>query len=302
MSKKKKDKSKKRKEDDDPVERHGLSQETKNGVWGKAGVAGQVFASISKLFFGWGIFLIPAALIILGASFIKSFEKKIYRSALIGTSLFVLSFLGTFHIVGSGDLPARIGQGGYFGLAFGYPLFRSVGFLSSFVVLILLIFVSLMIALDIPFHRIFFKKKAEGEEDEGGEKDETKVLNDNIVIRQGAKVVDDKPTPVAATASAVLAKKQQKEERENTFVIKYSNTGKWNFPPIEILHSDQDQPRFGDINANANIIKRTLANFSIDVEMGEVSVGPTVTQFTMRPAAGVKLSRIPTLNSHLTLP
>src|SRR3989344_7566670 len=208
MSKKKKDKSKKRKEDDDPVERHGLSQETKNGVWGvaslgvailsvlafwgKAGVAGQVFASISKLFFGWGIFLIPTALAILGASFIKSFEKKIYKSALIGTSLFVLSFLGTFHIVGSGDLPARIGQGGYFGLAFGYPLFKSVGFLSSFVILILAIFVSFLVALDIPFHRVIFKKKLEeGEDDEEGEEEQSGPLKDNIVIRQGNRVVDD---------------------------------------------------------------------------------------------------------------
>ena len=30
-----------------------------------------------------------------------------------------------------------------------------------------------------------------------------------------------------------------------------------------------------------------LANFGIEVEMGEVSVGPTVTQYTMRPAVGV---------------
>src|SRR5205814_10700569 len=62
-----------------------------------------------------------------------------------------------------------------------------------------------------------------------------------------------------------------------------------------------DEAITGDINASANIIKRTLGNFGIEVEMGEVSVGPTVTQFTMRPAVGVKLSKITTLSPDLSL-
>jgi S-DNA-T family DNA segregation ATPase FtsK/SpoIIIE len=37
------------------------------------------------------------------------------------------------------------------------------------------------------------------------------------------------------------------------------------------------------------------------VDMGEVSVGPTVTQYTFKPAEGVKLSRITTLNNDLAL-
>ena len=67
------------------------------------------------------------------------------------------------------------------------------------------------------------------------------------------------------------------------------------------MHSDKEQPRAGDINANVSIIKRTLAHFGIDVEMGEVSIGPTVTQFTLRPAVGVKLSRITGLGNDLAL-
>jgi len=43
------------------------------------------------------------------------------------------------------------------------------------------------------------------------------------------------------------------------------------------------------------IIKKTLADFGIDVEMGETKVGPTVTQYTLRPDVGVKLSQIAAL-------
>jgi len=35
--------------------------------------------------------------------------------------------------------------------------------------------------------------------------------------------------------------------------------------------------------------------------MGDVSVGPTVTQFTFKPASGVKVSQITTLNNDLAL-
>jgi len=88
---------------------------------------------------------------------------------------------------------------------------------------------------------------------------------------------------------------------DKEFVIKNLKRGKWTLPPLNLLNSDKEEAVTGDINASATIIKRTLSNFGIDVEMGEVSIGPTVTQFTLRPAVGVKLSRIATLHSDLSL-
>lgn len=328
--KKNKNKKKKREEDDGSDESTGLSQETKNGIFGvasfglvvlavlafidKAGVAGRIFAAISKLFFGWGIFLIPVAFSILGFSFIKSFQRKIYKSAIFGTALFVLSFLGLFHIVGHGDTALRVKQSGYLGLILGYPLFRSVGFLASFIILILFIFVAFLLALDIPFNKVLFRGRKSDEEDGEGddeeehdeEENDEEDEEDKIIIKHGNRVVDaekeeeEEKGGLKARAAAMLNKDAKKDE-EKDFVIKTSSAGNWNFPPIEILHSDKDQPRFGDINANANIIKRTFGNFGIDVEMGEVSVGPTVTQFTLRPAVGVKLSKITTLRNDLSL-
>ncbi|MFZ2969895.1 MAG: DNA translocase FtsK 4TM domain-containing protein, partial [Minisyncoccia bacterium] len=75
----------------------------------------------------------------------------------------------------------------------------------------------------------------------------------------------------------------------------------WNLPPIGILDGVDGEPTSGDIKANSNIIKRTLANFGIQVEMGEVNVGPTVTQYTLKPSVGIKLSRITALQNDLAL-
>ncbi len=71
--------------------------------------------------------------------------------------------------------------------------------------------------------------------------------------------------------------------------------------PFELLLRRDQKPTSGDIFYNQNIIQRTLETFGIPVEMGEVSVGPTVTQFTLKPAEGVKLAKITTLHNDLAL-
>ncbi|MEK7139316.1 MAG: DNA translocase FtsK, partial [Patescibacteria group bacterium] len=71
--------------------------------------------------------------------------------------------------------------------------------------------------------------------------------------------------------------------------------------PLDLLSDKQDKPLAGDIGVNQERIKTTLENFGIEVEMGEVSVGPTVAQYTLKPKEGVKLSQITTLHNDLAL-
>ncbi len=72
-------------------------------------------------------------------------------------------------------------------------------------------------------------------------------------------------------------------------------------PPLSLLGEDKGKPGVGDIKANANIIKRTFQNFGISVEMDEVSVGPTVTRYAIKPAEGVRLNKIVSLVTNLEL-
>ncbi len=75
---------------------------------------------------------------------------------------------------------------------------------------------------------------------------------------------------------------------------------KWNIP-FNLLDTEDSLPNGGDIERNAEIIKNTLANFGITVEMGNVNIGPTVTQYTFRPSMGIKLSKITNLANDLAL-
>ena len=284
-----------------------ISQETKNSIFGvvaiifavisvlsfvdMAGQGGKLFSSVAKSLFGWGFFVIPIAFAMLAFSFIKSISRKIYASAIVGTSLFSLSILGIFYIFGDGNMTDRVHQGGYLGIVFGLPLLKAVGSIASWVILLAALVVSVLVAMNVPLRQLIKKE------------DEEKPLVDNVVVKKGGEIVDmakEAAKPLQARPQ-LSAKPVKAELTDQEFVIKNLKRGKWTLPPLELLHRDQDQAVTGDINASANVIKRTLGNFGIDVEMGEVSVGPTVTQFTMRPAVGVKLSKITTLNSDLSL-
>lgn len=72
-------------------------------------------------------------------------------------------------------------------------------------------------------------------------------------------------------------------------------------PPLSLLSDKKSKPTSGDIKAQAEIIKNTLHDFGIDVDMGETTVGPTITRFTLKPSRGVKLSRIVALSNNLSL-
>lgn len=72
-------------------------------------------------------------------------------------------------------------------------------------------------------------------------------------------------------------------------------------PPLELLNVDSGKSGAGDSKAKMLTIQKTLEHFKIHVEMGEVTVGPTVTQFTLKPAQGVNLSKVVALHDNLAM-
>lgn len=124
----------------------------------------------------------------------------------------------------------------------------------------------------------------------------------------------------ATEREVTLEQKKTKNDSESKLVIKdntknnpssevkieqvkrqqISETG-FNPPPISLLAKDSGKANVGDIKEKAGIIKRTLQNFGITVEMDEISIGPSVTRYALKPAQGVKLSRIVSLQNELAL-
>lgn len=56
-----------------------------------------------------------------------------------------------------------------------------------------------------------------------------------------------------------------------------------------------------ELSTHMKTIRRTLLNFGIQVQMDEIHLGPRVTQYTLKPKEGTKLSQIVSLTSELAL-
>ncbi len=94
--------------------------------------------------------------------------------------------------------------------------------------------------------------------------------------------------------------KPDKEAEEKAAMLAVSDPN-WKFPSVELLEKKQSPADAGDIQQNAHIIQDTLHEFSIDVEMEGANIGPKVTQYTLKPPAGIKLSRITALETNIAL-
>jgi DNA segregation ATPase FtsK/SpoIIIE, S-DNA-T family len=54
-----------------------------------------------------------------------------------------------------------------------------------------------------------------------------------------------------------------------------------------------------ELMANARLMQQTLAQFDIEVQLGDITKGPTITRYELHPAPGVKLEKITALNNNL---
>ncbi len=177
-----------------------------------------------------------------------------------------------------------------------------------------------------PFHFIiskifsFGKKDEEENDDEGGdneeeEEEEEEEEDDNEDDDEGEE--DDDNNDEEDNDSDEDDEDEDEEKNDEKPVVAITPTNSvpietekmwWQEPngveidiPLKLLSGKKGKATSGDIKENKEIIRKTLENFNIPVEMGGVSVGPTVTQYTFRPLDGVKLSKITNLSNDLAL-
>ncbi|MDP2638751.1 MAG: DNA translocase FtsK 4TM domain-containing protein, partial [Candidatus Azambacteria bacterium] len=258
------------------------------------------------------------SLVLAGIAILKSLHEELYGTPFFGITLFLLSFLGVLQMFLGGSIQDGRG-GGYLGLAISFPFLKFLGVYASYLILIALIFVSLLITFNISL-----KKLADFIFDRNGKKDKNEASGKNEQSTSKEMPADSPfdsllkkimPTPSFKVKNLGVAEGESKEKPENKerdkekmqkkddFLLLQSKMvmEDYKFPPVDLLEPDTGEPTSGDIKTNANIIKRTFQHFGIEVEMSEVNIGPTVTQYTFRPAQGIKLSKITTLGNDLSL-
>lgn len=267
-----------------------------------AGLFGRYFIQIGHKLFGQALFLIPLTFLLVGLAALTL--KRINKVIFIGAIVFVLSILGIFYVISQ--------DGGYLGLIIGYPLIKILGFWASLIILLSLLIISILITFNIPL--IPSKKEEEEVKPILAQEEKTLPLEKKLNLWQKLKgkakkgIKDSKEKKLEKEENLLGQRiKIDKEITPTTALTNHLKSANnkdltdFKLPPLDFLEKDKGQPTSGDIKANINIIKKTLENFNIEVEMAEVSIGPTVTQYTLRPAQGVKLSRITALQNDLAL-
>lgn len=257
-----------------------------------AGNVGDKVYGALKILFGFGYFILPILFLLLSISFAKSIKHSLGTTRAIGSLLFFLSSLALLDL-------SFTEKGGLLGNLLHRPLVRLFDVYATAIILGALIIISIMVIFDaaINFSSIFgvFKRK-EYEDEEIPEK-ETKIINNGEPIKE---IPLGKISP--QTAPTVSRGKTTSTEDSELGIFRNNILFRpFTPPPLSLLERDRGKPEVGDIKANANIIKRTLQNFGIIVEMDEISIGPSVTRYALKPAEGVKLSRILGLQNNLEL-
>lgn len=302
-----------------------------------AGVAGKFIDSLLAISFGQVRYIFPVILIVSAVLLIKDLEYHYRSTHILGAVLFFLSFNGLVHIFK--QPPEMVGQamqgfgGGLVGLALSWPLGHYVGFWGGAVILFGTLIISIIFLFNtslaelvelhkklfltlgwfgkkiIDFFGSFEKEDKLEMRIEGAYEPikKTKPATEEATLEDEKDETEDEPEEVPVFAKKIIQSPpaggsgggNHNEDEEIVRPATLDFNYKW--PPIDLLFTSKTKPTSGDIASNAAVIKDTLANFGIEVEMGEIRVGPTVTQYSLKPAKGIKLARITGLSNDLAL-
>ena len=270
---------------------------------GYAGIIGNNLYRLLNLLLGIGYFLLPLLFLFLAVVFFRNMERRFS-----GLKLIMALFL---FLAGLGIIELSLHDGGIAGSLIALPLLRFFDIYLALLLLAAVIVIALLIILEARLtlawlsffrHAMFWKKRGASEDNE----DDASLPYEE---EPAPEAYDEEPEEEPARETGMMEKilgKNRKEKPEaetesGSIVIAPSLYGDYTPPPLSLVERDRGKPGVGDIKANANIIKRTLQNFGITVEMDEISIGPSVTRYALKPAEGVRLQKIVSLQNNLEL-
>lgn len=300
--------------------RFGLNPETKRGIFvvlfivlsillflsyfNLAGLAGEAFDQYVAVVFGWDRWLLPFVFFILGTSLI--FERVRFSTFnAFGLLFFFLSFNALFNLLvfGVTAAPENVASGaagGYLGLLLHRILTSLIGFWGALVTLVAFLVISLLLLFNTSLRSIFFihtrlgRLKEDWRRSKGQETEEPKELEE----LEREEESEETEEPKESGGEEFRQKSLTSAPVEQMLTSRYQRKIEI---PFNILEYRANKASAGDLVRNREVIQKTLEQFGIDVEMGDTAVGPTVTQYTLRPESGVKLARIVALQNDLAL-
>jgi len=272
-------------------------------AFGAAGIAGTTAYSYLKYLLGIGYFILPLLAFMLAWTALREERGGFTAVKIVSSAIFAVTALGFTALVSS--------DGGLLGSLIANPAIHYFDKYAAAVLLGGVAAIALLVLLEgrlslAPLYALgrgaasLWRKRGEDGEltiaglpDEDAEEPEEDTGEDGEVDEE-----TDEELRIAAPAAAAAGEGRSAARAQEQLK---ALLGQYTPPPLSLLERDRGRPGVGDIKGNANIIKRTLANFGITVELDEISIGPSVTRYAIKPAEGVRLSKIVALQQNLEL-
>lgn len=296
-----------------------------------AGAAGTAILYVVTLLFGQTKWLFPITLLVF--AYYQITKREVGTLMYMGIFLFLFSLTGLVHVfipLHEAVNSVREGIGaGYIGLFLSYGFQNVFGFWASLIALIALVCISLLLIgnasfsyddgkknifqrflewLHIRWYDVNARMQESVEDDESAEEEaeEPETLRRaKTVLAEDAEVDEEEGEEVSFAKKVIAQTKERVAQKEREEIQLDEPKVKRAFKkvdlPLDLLDSRVGKPTAGNIALNKITIQKTLESFGISVEMGDVTVGPTVTQFTLKPAEGIKLTKITALADDLAL-
>lgn len=285
------------------------------GHLGQAGDVGEAIDGVLALLFGWDRFMFSLALLVFGI--MAAFPKQglVSWNTVAGLSVLFLGLNGISNLVmvdGPGNSEIYSEAGGYIGLIVSQIIAGPFGTAGAAVVAIVLMVVGIILIFNVGLHELLaipatlFKKKeetVERVEDREAKRqaiaEAANTSNEDVFEVEEVEDEIEESAPKKKRAVPVTASTDDLNTGDETVMT--SKERRLMSIPIDLLDEKSSEAKSGDVDAAQEVIENTFKNFNIEVEMKDVRVGPSVTQYAFKPALGVKLSRIVALQNDLAL-
>lgn len=273
------------------------------GGFGTGGSLPTGLFDASYWIFGFVAYLLPLALIYWAVHKFNSEDHRIPMGKLV-SSVAVLAFVSCWLFTMFASQEGGGWTGGYGGRAgslFGGAVLLAIDPVPATIMFLVFTMLAVFFAFGISpkvLLRIsdLFKQKADDNSELGQLKARAEQrgfqLNEGVPMERHV---------VGGKRLNSLKNSAEKPPVEDQQALTTASDPDWKFPGIDLLDQKQDKADAGDVEGNAQIIHDTFSNFNIDVEMEGANVGPRVTQYTLKPPTGVKLTKITALENNLAL-
>jgi len=249
----------------------------------KAGIAGQFLFTSLNFLIGKTIFILPLLFSLSGLSFLLAEHKEVLRPLFLAILMTIFGVSGILERLNPG-----ISQGGWLGYISAWPFLKLFGIWVTQILFVGAIMIGIVI-----FWRLL-KKETVIDDEEKKPSFIKKIFAPSFRVKNIEPVISSK-IPKEKIEEEMVLDLNPKKNKLAPVGIRYE------LPSLDLLESAKGKPSAGDIKLNSAIIKKTFESFDIPVEMSEINIGPTVTQYSFKPADGIKLSKITSLSNDLAL-